>query len=204
MTTRIAAVDPINPDESLIREAVKLLIQGKPIAFPTETVYGLGVSARSRTGIQAIYEIKGRTKDKPLQIMIANPDMLKQIVRIVPDAAYPLIEKHWPGPLTIIFKANAAYAASQGRPTVAIRYPNHPVPLAVMNRLGNPLAATSANLSGNMAHRRAVEVFRELNGKIPLILDGGSCPVGKESTIIDMTGETMKVLRVGAVPPESL
>lgn len=204
MLTRIVKVNPEAPDESTLREAVKRLNQGNPIAFPTETVYGLGVSARSPKGIEAIYSIKGRSKEKPLQLMISNLEMLKKIVRSIPESAYPLIEKYWPGPLTIIFRANAAFSASSGLATVAVRFPNHPVPLAIIERLGNPMAATSANLSGNLSVRNAGDVVRQLDGKIPLILDGGSCSIGKESTIVDVTGEKIKILRIGAIPPESL
>jgi len=202
--TRIAKIDPNSPDDGLIREAVKLMMQGFPIAFPTETVYGLGVCARSPKGIEAIYAIKGRSQGKPLQLMISDLDMLKLVIKTIPDKATPLMEKYWPGPLTIIFKTNTTFAAAQQRATVAIRYPNHPIPLSIIRRLENPLAATSANLSGRLSPRRAVEVFEQLDGKIPLILDGGSCTVGQESTLVDMTLEKPKIVRQGALSAEEL
>lgn len=198
IATRIEKV----PDPKLIELAASLLKEENAIAFPTETVYGLGADASSRTGLLAIYEIKGRPKDKPLPIMIANLGMLEAWVREISPNAKQLMENFWPGPLTLILPAKPRLSPilTAGKSTLAVRFPNHPIPIALIREIGGPLAVTSANVSGRPSPVTAVEVMNQLSGKIPLILDGGRCMHGRESTIVDCTTEEIRILRQGAIP----
>lgn len=202
MNTQIKKITP----ESL-EMAKNLLLEGQVVAFPTETVYGLGAYAYSQEGIARIYEAKGRPSDNPLIVHIAPNFDLLQIAREVPEGAKALMERFWPGPMTIIMPKNRetiADTVTGGLDTVAIRMPSDPSAMALLSYTGMPIVAPSANTSGRPSPTSAMHVYEDMQGKIPLILDGGSCQVGVESTIVDLTDEKPLVLRPGGITLEML
>jgi L-threonylcarbamoyladenylate synthase len=186
--------------EESTAEAVRILSAGGLVAFPTDTVYGVGAHGLQPQVVEKIYAAKIRPRNKAIPLLLATPDDLSLVAESVPPAAYLLAERFWPGRLTLVLRKQAivSTAVSPG-PTVAVRVPNHPVTLALITTLGVPLAATSANLSGNPSPVTAREVVRELAGRIELILDGGPCPGGIASTVLDLTSDPPKILRPGAI-----
>ncbi len=206
MITRVEKVDPEQPEENIIKEAAKILRGGDVVAFPTETVYGLGADALRPEGARRIYEAKGRPSDNPLIIHIADWSALEQIAREVPPTARALADAFWPGPLTMILPKSDAVPSETtgGLSTVAVRMPSHPVALAIIRESGGFLAAPSANASGRPSPTRAEHVLEDLDGRIPLILDGGPVGIGIESAIVDLTGETPRILRPGYITEERI
>ena len=188
--------------------AKEYLAQGQVVAFSTETVYGLGAWAMSPEGVRRIYEAKGRPSDNPLIVHVAPGFDLEamQIVSKVPEIAKELMKRFWPGPLTLIMPKGEKinHNITGGLETVAVRMPGHPVALQLIETSGMPIVAPSANTSGRPSPTTAVHVFEDMNGKIPLIIDGGECQVGLESTIVDLTGEVPMILRPGAITQEML
>jgi len=188
-----------------IRQAAGLIQAGELVAFPTETVYGLGGNALDKTASKKIYAVKGRPSDNPLIVHIRNWEEIQKI-------AYPteegkaLYDAFCPGPLTMIFKKRSCLPdeTTGGRDTVAVRFPSHPIARKLIELSGLPIAAPSANVSKHVSPTSAQHVFDDLNGKIPLILDGGSSEVGIESTIVDLTGDCPTVLRPGAITKEQV
>ncbi|MBR6684624.1 MAG: threonylcarbamoyl-AMP synthase [Firmicutes bacterium] len=184
------------------------LTQGQVVAFSTETVYGLGAWAMSPEGVRRIYEAKGRPSDNPLIVHVAPGFNLEdmQIVSKVPEAAKKLMKRFWPGPLTLIMPKGEkiTHNITGGLETVAVRMPSHPVALQLIETTGMPIVAPSANTSGRPSPTTAVHVFEDMKGRIPLIIDGGECQVGLESTIVDLTGEVPMILRPGAITKEML
>ena len=201
MNTKLLPVTP----ESL-KEAAKLLHEGEVVAFPTETVYGLGASCFSLEGIHKIYAAKGRPSDNPLIVHVAPGFDLNTIASRVPDTAKALMDRFWPGPLTIILPKNERIPkeVTGGLGTVAIREPSHPAAMALIQEAGLPIVAPSANTSGRPSPTSASHVMEDMDGKIPMILDGGSCNVGLESTIIDLSEAVPTVLRPGGITLEML
>lgn len=192
-------------DDPAVIEAAELLKAGELVALPTETVYGLAADAMNPEAVEKIFRAKGRPQDNPLIVHIADRSQLKQLIGAeVPVKAEKLIERFWPGPLTIIFSKSSKVPAvtSAGLETIAVRMPAHPLMLAVIERSGLALAAPSANTSGFPSPTRAEHVYNDLEGKIPLILDGGPCHFGVESTVIDIRAEELKVLRPGGISRE--
>ena len=180
--------------------AARLLTDGQLVAFPTETVYGLGAHAMDAQAVRGIFEAKGRPGDNPLIVHIHDRSQLDAICT-VSDAAIRLMDAFWPGPLTIILPRKAAVpdAVTAGLDTVAVRMPSHPVALALLQACNLPIAAPSANRSGKPSPTSARHVFDDMDGRIPLILDGGESDVGLESTVISMVGERPCILRPGGV-----
>jgi L-threonylcarbamoyladenylate synthase len=189
-----------------IKRAAAYLRQGKLVAFPTETVYGLGAIATSRDSVAKIYEAKGRPSDNPLIIHIGKKEQLAQWVRRFPENAQKLAEKFWPGPLTMVLphRDNLAENVTAGLSTVAVRMPDHPVALALLNEVGIPVAAPSANRSGKPSPTTAEHVLNDLDGRIDGILDGGPTGIGVESTVVDVSGEIPLLLRPGGITLEQL
>lgn len=206
MQTKIIKVDPIEPDRNAIIEAAELIKAGELVAFPTETVYGLGADATNDKAIEKIFEAKGRPLDNPLIVHISDMKMLRKIVERPSKIQLELVSYYWPGPLTIIFNKKRIISdlATAKMPTVAVRMPSHPVALALINEANRPIAAPSANLSGRPSPTRAEHVMKDLGGKIPMILDGGSTEFGVESTVIDLSGERGIILRPGPITKEDL
>jgi len=184
--------------------AVQILAEGGLVAFPTDTVYGVGAHAFQPDAVERIYTAKFRPRDKAIPILLAQADDLVLVAEGITETAWLLAERFWPGGLTLVLpkKANVPDVVSAGGPTVAVRVPDHPVPLALMAALGAPLAATSANLSGHPSPVTAQEVEAELGGRIELILDGGRCPGGIPSTVLDLTTDPPTILRAGAIAVE--
>lgn len=206
MDTIIEKVDPRNIDADVMDRAGKLIAKGELVAFPTETVYGLGGDALDPDASRKIYAAKGRPSDNPLIVHIAEFDDMKRVAREVPEQARKLADAFWPGPLTmIVWKSDAVpEATTGGMQTVAVRMPNHPVALELIRRSGCLIAAPSANTSGRPSPTEAQHVAEDLSGKIAMILDGGPVGIGIESTIIDLTEEKPMILRPGYITPEML
>ena len=188
-------------DEKAMKEAGEILKNGGLVAFPTETVYGLGANALDEQAAFKIYAAKGRPSDNPLIVHIARTEDLYRIVEEVPEAAKKLAEKFWPGPLTMIFqkKEIVPYGTTGGLDTVAVRMPNHPVALKMIEAGGGYIAAPSANTSGRPSPTTAQHVADDLDGKIEMILDGGSVGIGVESTIVDLSTGVPTILRPGYI-----
>ncbi|WP_374055235.1 L-threonylcarbamoyladenylate synthase [Rossellomorea sp. FM04394] len=190
-----------------IVDAAKILQQNEVVAFPTETVYGLGANAKSDTAVGKIYKAKGRPSDNPLIVHISNKDQLEELVEDVSGDAANLIDAFWPGPLTIIFnnKENVfSQKVTAGLPTVGIRMPDHPVALAIIEASGLPIAAPSANRSGKPSPTTAQHVIDDLEDRIAGVVDGGETGVGVESTVVDCTGPRPIILRPGGITKEQL
>lgn len=201
MKTVILRIDPKVPEPRLIRQAAAYLQQDELVAFPTETVYGLGANALSSKAIRKIFKAKGRPSDNPLIIHIADKKQLNALVKSIPPAAEKLIGKFWPGPLTIVLeKSNAVpREISAGLNTVAIRLPKHKIARELIRRCGFPLAAPSANCSGKPSPTDAAHVIHDLKNRIACVIDGGPTPVGLESTVIDLTRKVPVILRPGKI-----
>ncbi|WP_102348228.1 L-threonylcarbamoyladenylate synthase [Bacillus sp. Marseille-P3661] len=189
-----------------VKAAALWITDDEVVAFPTETVYGLGANALSDQAISKIYEAKGRPSDNPLIVHISNQNQLNELVSDIPEQAELLINAFWPGPLTIIFKDKGIVSekVTAGLSTVAIRMPDHPVALALIESAKLPLAAPSANLSGRPSPTKAEHVLHDLHGRIAGVLDGGSTGIGLESTVIDCTQNPPMILRPGGVTKEQL
>lgn len=185
----------------ILDEAGATLRQGGLVAFPTETVYGLGADALQPLAAEKIYLAKGRPSDNPLIVHIADFDALQDIVEEIPKEAYQLAEKFWPGPLTMIMRKSdrVPLATTGGLATVAVRMPKHPIALALIRAGGGYVAAPSANTSGRPSPTKAEHVWEDLNGKIDMILDGGAVGIGLESTIVDLSEEIPTILRPGSI-----
>ncbi|GAA4720645.1 L-threonylcarbamoyladenylate synthase [Brevibacillus fulvus] len=189
-----------------IVDGAKLLREGEIVAFPTETVYGLGANALSDQAVAKIYQAKGRPSDNPLIVHIADLTQLKQVVREVSERANRLIEAFWPGPLTLIMPKSAQVAdlVTAGLDTVGVRMPDHPVALALIKQANVPVAAPSANRSGKPSPTTAEHVRTDLNGRIPYLIDGGTAGIGVESTVLDVTVEPPLILRPGGITAEQI
>lgn len=189
-----------------LQEAGDILKRGGLVAFPTETVYGLGADALNEEAAKKIYAAKGRPSDNPLIVHITNMAALGKIVSQIPDAARKVAEAYWPGPLTMIFEKTkiVPYGTTGGLETVAVRMPSHPAARAVIDAGGGYIAAPSANTSGRPSPTRAEHVAEDLAGRIEMIVDGGPVEIGVESTILDMTVTPPMILRPGAVTREML
>ena len=195
-----------NTDASAIEQAAAILRNGGLVVIPTETVYGLAANALDAEAVKKIYIAKGRPSDNPLIVHISAFDEIYPLVKEVPEAAKRLAEKFWPGPLTVILPKSGAVPdeTSGGLDTVAIRMPSHPVARAVIRAAGVPLAAPSANISGFPSPSKVEYAADDMTGRVPLILDGGDCDVGVESTVITLAADKPRVLRPGGVTPEML
>lgn len=189
-----------------LRRAVDLLRQGGTVAFPTETVYGLGADALNPVAVRRIFTIKGRPADHPLIVHLADLSQIEGVAREIPETAYLLARQFWPGPLTLILRRHPDVPdlVTGGQDTVGVRIPAHPVALSLLSAFGGPLAAPSANRFGKISPTTAEHVVHELGDGPDMILEGGPSAIGLESTILDLTGERPVVLRPGAVLPEQL
>jgi L-threonylcarbamoyladenylate synthase len=188
-----------------IEKGVKILQMGGVIAFPTDTVYGLGADAFNSTAVARIYEIKKRPQHQQLPLLIADVERLTALAEPIPKIAWFLARRFWPGGLTLVLsKTDSVPAYLAPGPTIAVRVPNHPVCQALIQHLGNPIIGTSANISGQQAALTADEVRQQLGGKIDLVINGGKCPSGKESTVVDVTHEVPVILRPGIIPSHEI
>ena len=206
MKTELVKVDASNPDPSIISRAAACIRTGGLVVFPTETVYGLGASGLDETAVRRIYKAKGRPDDNPLILHIASTSDLARLVSHIPAVAERLIARYWPGPLTLVLRRSAIVpdVVTGGLGTVAVRLPASPVACALIAAAGVPIAAPSANRSGRPSPTSAQAVFEELDGRVAMILDGGPCAIGVESTVLDCTSEIPMILRPGGVTYEML
>lgn len=185
-----------------LKQAVEELKQGRLVAFPTDTVYGVGCLAFDAAAVERLYAVKQRSHNKPIPILVTGPEQLPLLAREITPLAQRLIERFWPGALTLILKRRPELpdAICAGGDTIAVRMPEHVLTLALIQEVGSPLATTSANRSGHQSPLDAQQVFINLNGRIELILDAGPCPGGIDSTVVDATGTEIRVLRETAIP----
>lgn len=204
--TALLQLDPLAPDIETIERAASVIRKGGLVAFPTETVYGLGADATNEQAILGIFQAKARPADNPLIVHISDSEMLASVVTNVSENTERLIERFWPGPLTLVLKrtSEVAPSVSAGLDTVAVRMPESQIALELIRRSRVPIAAPSANLSGRPSPTRAEHVERDLRGRIDMILDGGETKIGIESTVLDMTSEPPLVLRPGWITSEQI
>lgn len=204
METKVSYLDEKNIDQGIIEEAGAILREGGLVAFPTETVYGLGANALDGTAVRKIFEAKGRPQDNPLIVHISDFDELEPLVAEVPAIARKLMDRFWPGPMTIIFKRSAVIPdeTSAGLDSVGIRMPSNPIARALIKAAGVPVAAPSANISGRPSPTEVDSCIEDLSGKVDMIIGGEKCEVGVESSVIDVTEYPPCILRPGGITLE--
>ena len=201
METLVLKVDAANPAPDVIERAAEVVRTGGLVGFPTETVYGLGASALDAPAVARIFEAKGRPATNPVIVHVSDVSEVLNVAANWPATAEKLAARFWPGPLTLVVPKSERVPdiVTAGGPTVAVRCPNHPIARALIRAAGVPLAAPSANRSTELSPTRAEHVLKSLNGRIAILLDGGPCRGGIESTVVDVTGEIPRVLRPGLV-----
>lgn len=204
--TLILKIKKENPEKYKIKIASKILNENNLVAFPTETVYGLGANALNEGAVKKIFIAKGRPSDNPLIVHISDKKEISKLAKEIPEKAKLLIEEFWPGPLTIILKKKAIVpdVVTAGLDSVAIRMPSNKIALELIKNSKLPIAAPSANISTRPSPTKAVHVINDLNGKIDVIIDGGDVDVGLESTVIDLTQKIPKILRPGKITKEEI
>jgi L-threonylcarbamoyladenylate synthase len=206
MHTRVLRVDPVIPEPAVLDEAASVLGRGGLVAFPTETVYGLGANALDPDAVARVFIAKGRPAGNPLIVHVATNDQAQELTRDWPEAAARLSARFWPGPLTLVLSRNTRVPdlVTAGGATVAIRIPAHPVALALLRAVPTPLAAPSANRSSYLSPTRPEHVLRSLDGRIDLLLDAGPTAGGVESTVLDVSTSPPRLLRPGLIGPAQI
>ncbi len=204
----VLSVNPNHPEAHLIAEAARILNHGGLVAFPTETVYGLAADAANPKAIERLNQVKGRPPEKPYSIHLYATTQLGEFVDVVPPLAQRLIERFWPGPLTIVMPARAALVAAggpaRGQTTVGFRLPDHPVAQAFLRQSGRAVVAPSANRSGFQPPTDGREVVAALDGQFDCLLDAGPTPLGRESTVVSVVSGRVEILREGAIPAQTI
>jgi L-threonylcarbamoyladenylate synthase len=203
---RLIVVDPLMPDEAVFAEAARVLRGGGLVAFPTETVYGLGALALDEAALARVYAAKGRPAHHPLIAHVEDLSQARALARSWPETASRLAAAFWPGPLTLVVERalHVPAAVAGGAASIALRVPSHPVARALLHALGQPVAAPSANRYQGLSPTTAAHVIKELGERVDLVLDGGPCDTGIESTVVDSSVEPSRVLRPGAIGIEAL
>jgi len=206
MKTKIIKIDPYNIDMDKISYAADILKTGGLVAFPTETVYGLGASALDEAAVKSIFNAKGRPSDNPLIVHVADKTEAAKLTADMPPIAHCLMDAFWPGPLTLVMAKSDVVPGiiTAGLDTVAVRMPSHPVALSLIMESGIPVAAPSANTSGKPSPTNAQHVIEDMSGKVDVIIDAGNANVGLESTVLDLTVDPPMILRPGGVTPRQL
>jgi len=192
--------------EKLVERAIRILKNGGIVAFPTDTIYGLGANAFDEDAVLRIYEAKIRPRNFALTLLLADTSQIKLVAENIPKMAWKLAEKFMPGALTIVLNKSMAVSnmiTGEGN-TVAVRIPNHPVPIALVKGLGAPITGTSANISGGNNPLTAEDVFKQLRYRVDMIIDGGRCPIGVSSTVLDLTTNPPKIIREGAISRDQI
>jgi len=204
--TRILPASPQAPGADVIAQAADVLRHGGLVAFPTETVYGLGADVLNLDAVRKVFAVKGRPPDNPLIVHVAGTKMLDDVVDEIPDKGKELGEAFWPGPLTLVMKRTILVSdlVTAGLDTVAVRMPDHPVALALIRAFGEGIVGPSANLSGKPSPTTAQHVYDDLRGQIELILDAGQTTIGMESTVVDVTIDPPVILRLGGLTQERI
>lgn len=207
MTTKIVSIDPDSPAEDLIRQAAQILKKGGLVIIPTETVYGIAADSSNEKAITRLSEIKGRSADKPFSLHIAEKEKIEEFAGDIPVNAYKLIDKFWPGPLTLVLKTKDSIRSAKGEPgkgTIGIRMPDNEVALQIISLSGVNVVCPSANLFGKPAPASLQEAIKDLNGKVDFAIDAGKTRLGLESSVVDITGEHPVILREGAIKKEEI
>ncbi len=196
----------LSPTKEGVRTAAELLLRGKLVAFPTETVYGLGALATDNRAVKEVFKVKGRPKGKPLTLHVSGYGMFEECVSLIHEDAWSLIKEFWPGPLTVILPRahRIPEEVTGGEPSVGVRWPSHPIADELIRSVGAPIVAPSANLTGRPSPLHAGDVIKELGSELSAVIDAGPCPEGIESTVIDMTSKPYRILRPGGVTYEDL
>lgn len=204
--TKVLMVDPLDPERGALEEACRILRAGGLVAFPTDTLYALGVDALKERAVERVFSAKGRRLEKPLTVLVADLAMVEQVAAGIPSRCLKLTASFWPGPLTLILKASPRLPSNltAGTGQVGVRVPGLPLARALVRELGRPLTGSSANLSGHRDPRDAGDVLQDLRGRIELVLDGGRVPLGVPSTILDLVAEPPALLREGAISGSEL
>jgi len=206
MESKTLRINPVQPEDEKIEEVVRLIEKGGTVAFPTDTVYGLGVDAANREAVNRLYQIKKRPSKKTLVLFIAEKNKILYFAQNVSLKAQRLIREFWPGPLTLIFKASSpcppALISEEGK--IGIRFPAHPIPQEIIKKGKFLLATTSANISGERSPSGPNEISKTLKERVDLLIDGGKVPLGKESTVVDVTGPFPRFIRKGYLSRENI
>jgi len=192
--------------EKLIERAIRILKNGGIVAFPTDTVYGLGANAFNEDAVLRVYEVKARPREFALTLLLADLSQMKIVAEDIPKMAWKLAEHFMPGALTIVLNKSMAVSnmiTGEGN-TVAVRIPNHPIPISLIKGLGAPITGTSANRSGEPSPVTAEDVYKQLGEKVDFIIDGGKCPTGISSTVLDLTTSPPKLIREGTITREQI
>lgn len=191
---------------ALVRRAANMLRSGEVVAFPTDTVYGIAADPRIEDAVKRLYAIKGRSPEKAIALLVSDASQLQAIAKGAPGYVSDLVGEFWPGGLTVVVQARSDAGIETGQPfsTVGLRMPDHMIPLSIISEMGRPLATTSANLSGSPSAKTAEEVAAQIGDRVGLIIDGGPCPGGRDSTVIDVTTDPPTIRRLGAVSVEAL
>ncbi len=200
-------MDNLSPNIALqVKRAISILKNGGLVAFPTDTVYGLGGDVFNVTAVERIYSVKRRARNLPLPVLLADQEQVADIVSSVPDMARFLMDRFWPGGLTLVMSKRPSLPniVTGGGDTVAVRMPKHDVPLRLIRGLGSPIIGTSANISDRPSPVTAEEVEQQLGNQVDLIIDMGKSPGGLESTVVEVVGEAPKILRDGIIPAEEI
>lgn len=199
---KIITVNPTDPDPNVISEAARVIKTGGVISFPTQYLYGLGADALNADAVNRVFGIKHRSYKKPILVLVKSLEDLERIVRSIPPVASRIMEKFWPGRITIIFEAKETLPVNltAGTGKIGVRLPEHPVAAALVNSIGGPMTGTSANIAGNAGCSRISDLDPRIAEKLDLILDAGPLKGGIGSTVVDVTGEAPRILREGAVP----
>ena len=206
MKERIIPINPNQIDMAVIQLAADYIVKGEIVAFPTDTLYGIGCDPFNIKAIEKMFSLKSRSKQKPINLLIESENQLHEITEDLPTITQLLIEDFWPGALTLIFKKKKTIPSilTSNLPSIGIRMPNNPIILELIRKVKRPLAVTSANISGKPNTTNAKQVYENFRKEIPLILDGGETSAGKESTIIDLTVDPPKILREGILRLEEI
>jgi len=199
-------LDPQNPPEEIVANIADVVRQGGLLVYPTDTVYGLGTTPFNLESVRRIYELKGRDFQKPMNLLVGSIEALRQLVEEIPPKGQKIIEYFWPGPLTLVFRARPEIQGPFLGPgqTLGIRYPNHPFCLALMRRADVPLISTSANYAGGKDPTILDEIPEEIRQAVDVLIDGGEAPSSKPSTVVDITTDPPRLLRVGDISPEKI
>lgn len=204
--TEVLRINPKVPEPEEIEKAAKYILSGDVIAYPTETIYGLGAEVFNRKAIKKIYDLKSRDYGLPIAILVSNMQMLRELVTHIPERAQALMRRFWPGPLTILFEVNETFPKSLATNTgkVGVRISSHPIVAALVSRVGRPITTTSANLSGFPPSLHVKHIQKYFGNKLPCVIDGGECEPSRGSTVVDVTEETMRIIREGATSAEEV
>jgi len=206
MTQEILTIDVREPNPNDIDKVVDYLNNGEVIAYPTETIYGLGADVLNRKAVKRIFDLKARDYGLPISILVADLDMMREYVDHVPDEIIPLLRRFWPGPLTMLFPASSSFPKGLITNTgkVGIRISSNPIASAIVRKFGKPITTTSANLSDFPASLNVKHIKKYFGEKIPCIVDGGECEPSRGSTVVDVGAETMRIIREGVIPADDV